>query len=221
MAVELGVVRVRGAGPDLSIRVGRSLTELGLLARVEGGTGVVEMGRLGARGGTAGGDTETAARLSHRRYVRLSRRDREFADSPLEGDGFELPVPRHSDLCDRDGSHQTHCWREPDSNSRSRERRPASSPVFVHFRADYFSWRKSVEAESGGLATLVVSRGTESLKPVPSAAESVSPTLSAAACKETLPLRPSVACEEIKRDFVHFSAQHHVLTCQRSQAADP
>jgi hypothetical protein len=24
-----------------------------------------------------------------------------------------------------------------------------------------------------------------------------------------------------KRDFVHFSAQHHVLTCQRSQAADP
>jgi 4-hydroxyphenylpyruvate dioxygenase-like putative hemolysin len=32
---------------------------------------------------------------------------------------------------------------------------------------------------------LVVSRGTESLKPVPSAAESVSPTLSAAACEAT------------------------------------
>jgi hypothetical protein len=44
---------------------------------------------------------------------------------------------------------------------------------------------------------LVLSRGTEGLKPVPSAAEPVSPTLSAAACEETLPLRPSVACEEI------------------------
>jgi hypothetical protein len=39
------------------------------------------------------------------------------SDSPLEGDGFELPVPRHINLCDRDGSHQTHCWRKPDSNS--------------------------------------------------------------------------------------------------------
>jgi hypothetical protein len=52
-------------------------------------------------------------------------------------------------------------WREPDSNWRSRERRPASSLVFVHFPSDYFSWGKSVEAESGDLATLVVSRGTE------------------------------------------------------------
>jgi hypothetical protein len=44
-------------------------------------------------------------------------------DSALEGDGFELPVPRHSNLCDRDGSHQTHCWSKPDSNSRSQLRR--------------------------------------------------------------------------------------------------
>src|SRR5271170_5256527 len=39
----------------------------------------------------------------------------------------------------KSGSHLTRCWREQDSNYRSRRRRPASSPVPVHVRAHYLS----------------------------------------------------------------------------------
>src|SRR5215831_3954885 len=68
------------------------------------------------------------------------RRDGQFADSPLERDGFELSVPREYEP-DKRGrgteSLQTPRWREPDSNHRSRRegdgrgerphRRPSSS----------------------------------------------------------------------------------------------
>ena len=75
-------------------------------------------------------------------------RDREFADSPLEEAGFEPSVPltrpilrpsRRTSFLGGTESSRTRCWREQDSNSRSRrERNGRWEARHISFRAQLY-----------------------------------------------------------------------------------